>query len=323
MLPRSQMRGIHSPLGNSTDGYSHMFIDSHSHIFTDRIVKNVRSRPDMVRALKLNTVDAWERLSPTALQESAESNGVDLCVLLPTASPDRVRAENDRFIGWTRDLTRIRTLGTLHPAMEGLRDEISRIYDLGINGFKLSSFSQRFDLLSPEGEAMLAAVEDLGSCLDARPVVVFDTFMAADVYFGAARDHITTPAKLTEIARRHPGINVVCAHMGGLLGDFDEVRRDLVPAENLYLDTSNATHTFTEDQLVVLFRVHGASHILFGTDWPWFLHGAEKEKVLSLLSKAGFNGQEQAAVLGENAARLLGLCDTRHIQERKMSCMAR
>lgn len=282
-----------------------MLIDSHCHIFTDRIVRNVKTKPVMVGQLKLNTRDAHSRLSPKALEKSARANNVDVCVLLPSASPDRIRSENDRFIRWTREFSRIRTLATLHPAMPRLSDEIMRMFDLGIRGFKFSSFSQRFDPSSRETAVMLDEVERLGRAHGVRPVVVLDTFVAADVHFGAEPDYLSTPAKLAQLARRHREIAVICAHMGGLLADFDELRRSLLPAPNVYLDTSNAAHTFPDEQFVELLQMHGASHILFGTDWPWFDHAAEKEKIGSLLVKAGFGHADREAVFGRNAARLL------------------
>ena len=73
-----------------------MFVDSHCHIFTNRIVRNVRDNPAMIEELKLNTHDALPRLEPKALEESAQANNVAACVLLPTAAPQKVRSENDR-----------------------------------------------------------------------------------------------------------------------------------------------------------------------------------------------------------------------------------
>lgn len=284
-----------------------MFVDCHCHIFTERIVANINERPDMVKDLKLNAKDGCQRIDPSVLDESAEANGVDVCVLLPSALPAEVRAENDRFIRMSAKFPRLRTLGTLHPMMRGLSDEIQRIFDFGINGFKFSSFSQRFDPLSPESNVMLTEMESLGRDKAIQPIVVFDTFARADSYFRANPDHLTIPSKIAEIVHRHPGINFIGAHMGGLLADFDELCRYLLPAPNLYLDTSNAGHTLTEDQFIELLRTHGASRVLFGTDWPWFVHEHEISTIGSLLVKAGFDESDQAAVFGENARRLFGL----------------
>ena len=284
-----------------------MIVDSHCHIFTERIVSNTTQKAAMLSELKLNTRGAVERLRPELLQESLERNRIEKCLLLPTATPEKVVSENDKFIKITSKFSRLFTLATLHPIMPGLANEIHRMFDSGITEFKFSSFSQRFDLLSPESGAMLTAISRIGNSRNIRPTVVFDTFMRADMYYGAKFEHLATPSKLSLIARRYQEINFVCAHMGGLLGDFDEIRDVLRPRDNLYLDTSNAAHTLSELQFVELLKIHGASHVLFGTDWPWFLHEEELANIGSLMTKAGFSPVEQAKVLGENASELFGL----------------
>jgi len=283
-----------------------MLIDSHCHIFTTRIVDNMQSRRALVEQLHLNVWDSLMRLEPAALQESSEQNGIDVCLLLPSTGPDRIRVENDRFIGFTRAWPRLRTLATLHPMMRDLTHEISRMFDLGIIGFKFSSFSQRFDLSSREVEVMLTDLGRLARNRNIRTVVIFDTFARADTFLDANPNHLTTPFKLSQLVSRHPDINFIGAHMGGLLADFDEIRRDLLPAPNLYLDTSNAAHTLKGEQFIELLRSHGSAHVLFGTDWPWFLHHAELEKIRNLLVKAGYDQAEQADVFGRNACRVFG-----------------
>ncbi len=119
-----------------------MLIDSHCHIFTERIVENMNHRPVMVRELKLNVHDSLPRLAPRALAEHAEANGINFCVLLPTAAPHRVKAENDRFIEFTTRFSRLRTLGTLHPTMKDISGEIIariRLRDQRLQVFKFFS----------------------------------------------------------------------------------------------------------------------------------------------------------------------------------------
>jgi len=132
-----------------------------------------------------------------------------------------------------------------------------------------------------------------------------DTFVHADWVFGTDPRFITRPGVLRDLAARFPSITFVGAHMGGLAADFDELARDLPPAENLYLDTSNAAHILSADQFVQLLRRHGARRIIFGTDWPWFAHGEEIPKILDLLERAGFDNTAVRAVMRTNAERLL------------------
>jgi predicted TIM-barrel fold metal-dependent hydrolase len=283
-----------------------MFVDCHCHIFTKRIVENVRSRTVMVEELKLNVAGALKRTEPQRLEKSAEDNHMDVCLLLPTAQPEKVREENDLFAGLVNGFNRIRSLATLHPMMRDLCGEIERMYDLGVRGFKFSSFSQRFNVMSDEVELMLAHIERLGQSRGFAPALVFDTFTQADTYFGAQPEFLTLPAMLGKLASRRLGINFVGAHMGGLLYDFDGLRRELLPGPNLYLDTSNAAHTLTEDQFIELLKIHGASQILFGTDWPWFDHASELTKITGLMTRAAYTDAERAAALGGNARRLFG-----------------
>lgn len=283
-----------------------MIIDFHCHIFTKRIVENIRTRPSMIKELRLNVCDAIHRLAPDALAESAKANDVDICLLLPTAVPDKVRTVNDRFIMLCSGFQNLRPAATLHPLMSGLSFELNRMLEYGITIFKFSSFSQKFDPLSPDVEAMLNQLEKLGQDRGIRLSLIFDTFSGAVAYFGANEEHLTTPSKLMSLVNRHQGINFIGAHMGGLLCDFDELRRSLIPARNLYLDTSNAAHTLKDVEFMELLNTHGPAHILFGTDWPWFVHLKEIPQIRSLLIGAGFNDSEQDAVFGKNAASLLG-----------------
>lgn len=284
-----------------------MVIDCHCHIFNERIVENMQARSPLVEQLHLNVQGAVSLLSPNALQQAAEANGIDVCVMLPSTGPNRVRSENDRFFQWTRTFPRLRTFATLHPLMDGVADEIRRMFDLGVNGFKFSSFSQRFDTCSPEALLMMQEIERLAVDRHVRPTAVFDTFVTADIHFNASPEHLTTPVKIAEIVRQYPGITIIAAHMGGLLADFDDIVQKLRPSPNLYLDTSNAAHTLTEEQFVELLRLHGPSHILFGTDWPWFDHGSEMALIGRLMEKAGFDRAEQAQVFGENGRKVLGI----------------
>jgi uncharacterized protein len=281
-----------------------MIVDSHCHIFSDQIVRHTAQRKKMIGELKLGVAGSETRLTPESLAVSAEQNGIDICVILPTASPYRVKEENERFTQLASASRRLRTFATLHPLMSGLSDEISRIFDSGICGFKFSSFSQRFDPLSSEMSDLLTDVGKIGLKNNTIPVVIFDTFCKADIYYDTHPDHVMRPYKIAKLVARYPGINFVAAHMGGLLAPFDEVCRELTPASNLYLDTSNAAHTLTSEQFIELLQTHGPDRILFGTDWPWFVHKEEFPKISELLVNAGFDDLDRDAVFGHNALRL-------------------
>lgn len=284
-----------------------MIVDAHCHMFTSRIVANVSQKKDLVEQLHLDTEHAYSRLNPLSLESAACINGVDACYMLPTASVMQVRKENDRHITMTHGSFRIKTLATLHPSMAGLQNEIRRLFRLGIPGFKFSSFTQRFDIESSAARQMLKSIETIGTEYGKKPIVVFDTFVKARQYFGADPRHLTTPEKLDRVAERFLGLNVVGAHMGGLTADFSEICSSLRPRSNLFLDTTNAAHTLAPYEFISLLQIHGPSHVLFGTDWPWFHYRSEIPLIRDLCSKAGFGNEEIVMVMGHNAATLFGL----------------
>jgi hypothetical protein len=280
-----------------------MIIDCHCHIYTKEVILGMTSRKSLVEEVKLG-IDIEHRSDAQVLDDSAKDHQVECCILLPVASPDKVQAENNYFLSIAAAFPRFKALATLHPQMKHLAAEVERMSESDIAGFKLSSFSQRFDLASGDAEKMFLSIAQIGRRKKKIFTLVLDTFNRADFHFGADPNHISTPAKLSYIAERHPDIRFLGAHMGGLAADFNRLHDDLKPAPNIYLDTSNAAHTLTAEQFVALLQKHGPDHILFGTDWPWFGHETEIPLIDALLDRAGFDRHQKEFVFCNNAKRI-------------------
>ena len=121
---------------------------------------------------------------------------------------------------------------------------------------------------------------------------------------------------LSGVLERRPGLRVVLAHGGGatlaLRGRLHHGWANLAaarerlsepPAESLrrfYYDTV----VFDPDVLRELVAFAGADHVLLGTDYPFDMADARPAETVAA---AGLRPGEEAAVLGGNAARLLGL----------------
>ncbi len=280
-------------------------IDAHSHLFSPGVIDSVERLRDPLDALHLDFGQVRRRLTPQSLLASAASAGVEACLVLFTARRERIPEANRRARELHGDDSTLFALGTAHPGLEDLERELQQLVAAGTRGLKFSSFSQAIDFSGSEAFGMLELVESVWRAAGMTPAVVLDTFVLADKVFGTDQRFLTRPATLARLAARFPGINFIGAHMGGLAADFHELARDLPAAENLYLDTSNAAHTLTPEQFITLLRNHGAAHILFGTDWPWFGHAEEIPKILRLLDGAGFGEQEARRVFRKNARDLL------------------
>jgi aminocarboxymuconate-semialdehyde decarboxylase len=115
---------------------------------------------------------------------------------------------------------------------------------------------------------------------------------------------------------RFPGLEVVLVHGGGFLpyhiGRFDrghatrpEAREDGAARPSGYLRRfSYDTLVQFPPALAYLVQVVGADRVLLGSDHPFWLGDPEP---LRIVREAGLSADAQAAILGDNAARLFRL----------------
>jgi predicted TIM-barrel fold metal-dependent hydrolase len=280
--------------------------DSHVHIFNSKIIGNVISRHDLVRALGLEIENIEDRLSPSALIEQIREANVTGALVLPTADVNKLAEINRECIEMADRTPGLYTAGTLHPDYDAVDEELAFLNRAGVRVIKLCSFSQKFPLGGPKTYRMFERIQSFNKTMKIPFSVVLDTLALADRYFGTDPDHTTTPRALMDLVRTFPGIKFIGAHMGGLGAPFELLDQCLEPKPNLYLDTSNAAHTLTEDQFIELLRRHGSGHILFGTDWPWFIHKSEIALIDARMEAAGFNLPEKQAVFSGNIEKMLG-----------------
>ncbi|MBN2038411.1 MAG: amidohydrolase family protein [Spirochaetes bacterium] len=283
-----------------------IIIDSHSHLFNSAVIDNVSGKKEMADLLKLQTEEASSRAGIDALILEINSSEIYCSIILPTANASSIEKTNSYFIEVSKSSEKIFTAGTLHPGCLNNKDELNRLYDTGIRGIKLCSFSQSFELNAPETITMFETIKDKN--LEGHQFfVILDTFYNASDYFGTNPDHNTTPALLGNIVKNFPEIKFIAAHMGGLNAPFKEITDYLEPMENLYLDTSNAAHTLANSEFVRLLKQHGPEHIIFGTDWPWFSCRPEITLIDTMLKYAGYNDSQKQAVFSGNIAQLASI----------------
>jgi predicted TIM-barrel fold metal-dependent hydrolase len=290
-----------------------VIIDGHAHIFAPPVIANVSGRPALVDKLRLDISGAQQRISPAALQAESRPAGVDACLLLPVATVDKVREINTAFREMAAESDFFFTAGTLHPQFSANEEELLSMYLEGVRAIKLCSFSQGFSVPAAKTQDLFRLIEERNRLQNHHFFVILDTLYLAHTFFGTAPEFDTTPAMLGDVVKAYPGIDFLLAHMGGLAAPAEEIFRHLPPAENLYLDTSCAAYTLSEEEFVGLLKIHGPGHIIFGTDWPWFGHRQELKLIDMLLDRAGFESEEKQKVFCRNAAGLLGI----HLPDRE------
>lgn len=108
----------------------------------------------------------------------------------------------------------------------------------------------------------------------------------------------STAAQVADLARRHPTVTIIMAHLGGVRW---RGVLDVKPYRNVLVDTSGSQPVaglveFAVEQL-------GAERVVYGSDWPLRSYAVQKARV----SGAHIGERAKACILGENAARLLHL----------------
>ncbi|MGN7932911.1 amidohydrolase family protein [Sphingopyxis sp. 22461] len=109
------------------------------------------------------------------------------------------------------------------------------------------------------------------------------------------------PIYLDQVALDFPELMIVGGHIG--YPWTDEAIAVATKHENVYIDTSAYTVRRYPPQLLDYLRGHGASKLLFGTNYPMI----EPAKALEGLDELGLDAGSRSAFLGGNAARIFGI----------------
>jgi predicted TIM-barrel fold metal-dependent hydrolase len=259
-------------------------IDFHSHIFPDALA------PAAIKALEEEgDTRATHDGTLAGMIASMDAAGIDASVVQPVSTkPSQVCGIND----WVATLTseRVVPFGGMHPDFPDPAAEMTRMRSLGIRGFKMHPEYQSFEPEEPRMTSIYEAAAEQG-----MPILFHS---GHDIAFTTARG---TPAVWGRLLDRWPGLTLIIAHMGGF--KLWRQAKDELIGRDVYLDTAYTLGHIADEEFVDLVEAHGSGKVLFGTDSPW----TEPSEELARIRGLGLPETELAAILGGNAARLLGL----------------
>lgn len=256
--------------------------DCHTHIYPDKIAaKAVRSIGNFygIEMDRDGTVDT--------LMEGSRTVGIERCLALAVAVDGaHVEPVNDFLIRTVQahpDF--LWGFGTLHPDMEDPAREVERVLRAGMKGIKLHPDMQRFSLSEERTDRLFAACE--GVC-----PMLFHT--------GDKRYRNSNPSLIPPILRRHPRLQLICAHFGGY-SEWDEAAQCLADT-NVYVDTSSSFFMLSRQRARELIDLYGPDRVLFGTDFPMWKPKPEIDFLLSL----GLPEDSLRKIFSDNLEKLLG-----------------
>lgn len=257
-------------------------IDAHAHIYPAKIaakaVKAIGGFYDMPMRGK-GTEEDLESLGAKA--------GIHRFIVSSSASdPSQVTAINDFIAAACVRHPNFIGFGTMHPDFPHPEREIERMVALGLKGVKIHSDCQQINMDTPK---FMPIYEMLEGTL---PILF---------HVGDYRMDFSSPVRLLGILKRFPRLTVIAAHLGGY-SVWEQLGQVLL-GQNVYLDTSSSLMFLEKEKAVSLIRRHGVDRVLFGTDYPMWIHREELKRFLDL----GLTEEENQKILSGNARRLLGV----------------
>jgi len=181
-------------------------------------------------------------------------------------------------------------------SFEALAEHLDDMRGSGARGVKIHPVDQRFIVSDPTMLAVYELCTELG--------------LAVLSHSGTSRGNVqfAEPQAFDAVAAAVDDLRLVVAHLGG--GSWEQVRDLAERHRRIAFDLSEivawvgAPNAPDDDELVRLIRDVGVERVMFGSDFPWYDPG---EMVKAVRTLPGLSDGELAAILGENAARILRL----------------
>ncbi len=234
-------------------------------------------------------------LSPEGLREILRESGVDYAVVLAEVSPITTGVTTNEYVAeFCRGSDCLIPFANINPFMVARpAQELERcVRELGFRGLKLYPTYQYFYPNDPLLYPVYAKAQELGI-----PVM----FHTGSSVFRGSRLKYGDPLHLDDVAVDFPDLVIVQAHSGrGFWYDRAAFLARLHP--NVYMEVSGLPPHKLLDYFPELERL--ADKVIFGSDWP----GVPSIKAnIEAIRALPISEEAKAKILGENAARILGI----------------
>jgi uncharacterized protein len=260
-------------------------IDFHAHAFPDALAE--RAVPQLAAD---GNIQPHSDGKAASLVASLDRAGIDKAVVASIATKPE---QFDSIIKWSLAIAsdRLIPFASIHPDDPDPAARVRAVVDAGLRGIKMHPYYQRFALDEPRLAPLYEAVADAGL------VLLFHC--GFDVAY--PHDRICDPARVRAVAEAYPKLKLVSAHLGGWM-DWDETERHLL-GRPIRMDLSATLDFLEPERARRMILAHPADCLLFATDSPWF----DQVKTVQKLRDLRLPADREAAILGGNAERLLGL----------------
>jgi len=246
--------------------------------------------------------------------------------LEPELGRDAARVINDRIASIAAD-NADRIVGLANVPLQSPEFAVAEleraVKTLGLRGVEISTNVAGTELSDARFRKFFAKAEELDVVVFLHPSGFSDGRRLMDHYFtnviGNPLDSTIAVSHLIfgGVLDAYPKLKVCVAHGGGYLAAYSgridhahgaraDCRRCISESPTTYLKRLYFdTVVFTDHQLEYLVRLYGSDHIVLGTDYPYDM--GMYDPVGFVEAAAELTDADKAAIVGGNAARLLGI----------------
>ena len=279
-----------------------MIVDAHCHILPPSFAKRRRELASRDATFAAILADPAARIADApALLRAMSRDSVDHAVAMGMGWMDyEVAVEaNDYLIKAVADNpSRVTGFASVNPAWgDAAVDEAQRCVAAGLRGIgELHPDTQGMDITDA---AEMSPLMDFARSLD-LPVLLHCSEPVGHQYPGKGK---TTPDKVLRFIENFPENTIICAHWGGGLPFYALMPEVRAALDNVYFDSAASPFLYRPSIYPVAANLVGAERILFASDYPLM----RPSRSMAEIGNEPLPECDRSRILGENAARLLGL----------------
>ena len=260
-------------------------IDAHTHIFPTKIAVKASASIGDFYGIPMNS-DA----SIDSLLKLEEDLGASHALVCSSAlSPKQVESINNFLHDELVKHPNLVGFASMHRDMEGFKEEIKRIKDMGFKGIKFHHDMQAIDIDDPKQYPIYEEMQNQG--------------LALLLHMGDDRYDYSAPAKMVKVAKDFPKMKIIGAHFGGYRRWQDSIHNPIL--DNVYYDTSSSLFMMDNDTAERFIDHFGEDRFFFGSDFPMWNPKKEYERFMKL----NLSDEVRQKILYDNFARVFDIKD--------------
>lgn len=278
-----------------------MLVDIHTHIFPpdvrddrDAYIARDATFRELYSDARSNVATAEDLIA------SMDETGIDVSVALGFGWSDAelCRQHSEYLLDTAaKSNGRIVPFCTVQPSEKGTRDDLKAMAVAGARGLgELRPASQGYSLIDSEEADLLAWAADAYD----MPLLFHTSEPVGHIYPGKSGLPVE---QLGRFVNDFQGATVIAAHWGGGLPFYALMPEVKALLDRTYFDTAATGFLYAPGIYGTAIDLVGASHILFGSDFPL----VSQTRALEELRAAAMPDDARRLIEGENARQLLRL----------------